>query len=691
MRAGRRPHEAALPPAERVARVAELRAALAYHAHRYFDLDAPEITDEAYDALVRELDALEASHPALRPPPAEERPVGGRPSERLPAWRHDPPLLSLANAWSLADLEGWMRRVRQSLPALPPLRFVCEPKIDGLAVALRYRDGRFSGGATRGDGHTGEDVSDNLNTLDDIPDQLHIPGGGEPPAWLEVRGEVYLGKSAFAACNRARQMAGLPLLITPRNAAAGSLRQVDGAVTASRPLRFCAFQLASCSTPTPSSHLDSLEWLKALGFRPPEPLRVFEAETDLRGLIDFWEATRQEIDLPVDGFVLKLDARPYWQSLGATAHEPRWAIAYKFAGPRATTRLEAIEFQVGRSGRVHPVARLTPVVVDHVTVQRASLHHADWIARHDLRVGDLVEVEQAGGVIPQVVKPVPAARTGEERSFHPPERCPSCRGPLTHEDDGPFERCENAFCPAQRVRQLLHFVSRDGMDIDGIGEAHARALWERGWLRDPSDLYALPATQLATLPRVGPTLALRWRRAMEASAARPLAHVIRALGIPGVGLEGARVLAQACGSLAGLRDLGPEDRERLRSLPGIGEKTAAAVTRFLASARAQRMLDTLIRQGIGGEVRAGEAAHAPRDQRLAGEIFVFTGTLASMTRAQATEAVASRGARCARRVDDRTTRVVVGAKPGRKRDEALRRGIATLDEAGFAALLENTA
>lgn len=678
-----------LPPAAVLARVAELRAAVAWHAHRYFNLDAPEISDESYDALVRELRALEEAYPALPAPPDDLPRVGGRPSGRFAPWQHNPPLLSLANAWRREDLEAWMRRVRQGLPAEMRPRFVCEPKIDGLAVALRYREGRFVGGATRGDGRTGEDVSDNLRTLAAIPSSLRERPGTRAPAWLEVRGEVYMEKSAFFACNRERERAGQPPFVTPRNAAAGSIRQSDPQVAASRPLRFCCFQLGACADPVPASHLDTLNWLRSLGFPTPEPLLAIGSEEELPNLLALWQVRRHEIDVPVDGFVLKVDARASWEALGATAREPRWAIAFKFASPRATTRLEDIELHVGRTGTIHPVARLAPVQLDDVSVRRASLHNEAWIRERDVRIGDLVEVERAGGVIPQVVGPIASLRGGEEKRFTLPERCPSCGDLLVHEADSPFARCDNAFCPAQRVRQLLHFVSREGMDIDGIGAVHARALCEHGWLRDPADLYDIPASRFAALPRVGPTLAAQWHRAIEESAARPLGHVIFALGIPGIGLEGARALARACGSLAGLCEQGAAE---LRRIPGIGDKSAAAIERFCESAPGKRMLATLMARGIGGGTGAARQQTHDEDGEskgpLSGEVFVFTGTLDAMTRAEASVAVESLGGRCTTHVSERTTRVVVGQAPGHKRAEALRRGIPTLEEPAFLALLE---
>lgn len=661
-----------MAPHERAAR---LRAQLNDANHRYYVLDAPSISDAEYDALLRELSALEADHSELRTPDSPTQRVGAPPSKAFAAFAHEPPMQSLANALSLDEVRVFDTRVRKALDE--DVNYICELKIDGLAVSLEYRDGVFLRGGTRGDGRVGEDVTPNLRTLRSLPLRLRT---SQSISHLSVRGEVYLRKSDFSRINAQRERDGEAVFANPRNAASGGLRQLDPSLSAKRRLSFFAYQLLDAADP-PQSQWEILQRLNALGFAVNPHIR---RAADVEGVLAYceeWERRRDELDYEIDGVVIKVDSIALQERLGSVARDPRWAIASKFKPREARTTLLAIEVSVGRTGTLNPVAVLAPVTIGGVVVRNATLHNAAYIESNDIRIGDTVLVTRAGDVIPRIIGPIPEVRDGTEMRFAMPDICPVCGSQVDHPPEEAMSRCTNASCPAQLTERLRHFASRGAMDIEGLGEVLAEQLTTHGVVADIADLYALDSQKLEIIPRLGTKSIANLLRAIEASKARGLMRVLVGLGIRFVGRQTAQVLADAFGSIDALLDA---DDAALQSIDGIGPEVAASVQLFFAQPANCAMLERLRGAGLGLD--------APRRKRaepgaLAGKRVVLTGTLGTLTREEAAARIVAAGGRVAGSVSGTTDYVVVGEEPGSKLAKARELGVTILDEAGLVALL----
>ena len=659
-------------------RVAALREQINLHNYRYHVLDSPLIGDAEFDALMRELIEAEAAHPELIAPDSPTQRVGAEPSPEFAEVQHPTPMLSLANAFSRDDLEGWHRRAAALLET-DAFDMVVEPKIDGLAISLTYEDGRLVRGATRGDGLRGEDVTPNVRTLNSVP--LVLRAEASPPRRIEVRGEVYFPRDAFRRLNAQRAEAGEPLFANPRNAAAGALRQLDPRITASRALDMWVYQLGSTDGATPGTHWETMGWLRELGFRVNPEMAQAPSLDFVEGYHGRWLAERADKNYQTDGIVIKMDRLDYQRHVGAVGREPRWAIAYKFPAEQARTRLLDIGINVGRTGSMNPYAILEPVQVSGVTVRQATLHNADYVASKDIRIGDMVWVERAGEVIPQIVGPIPESRDGTERAFRMPERCPACDSPVVRLEGDAMHRCVNSACPAQRVEHLKHFVSGGGMDIDGFGEKLVVNLVENGLVRESSDIYRLTKEQLVALERMGEKSTDNLLAAIEESKSRPLASVVRALGVPHVGAETAELLAGRFGSLGRLMEAGADD---LEAVSGIGPIVAAAIREHFALEANVRIVRELADLGVAVESDAAPAIEGP--QPLAGKRFVVTGRLERYTRTDIETAIKNLGGQVSSSVSKKTDYVLAGEDAGSKLADAQRLGVEVIDEAAFARL-----
>ena len=660
-------------------RVEELRSQIAYHEHRYFVLDQPEISDAEFDALVQELRDLEAKHPELITPDSPTQRVGGAPVETFGIVQHRVPLLSLANAFNEDDVRAWHRRAANIIERTD-FALVCEPKIDGLACALVYENGHLQTAATRGDGMRGENITQNVRTIRSVPQRL--PKGA--PARFEVRGEVYMTKSGFEKLNYQRGEAGLPLFASPRNSAAGSVRQLDPKVTASRPLDAFWYQLGwQEDGRTPATHWDVLQWLKKQGFKVNPNIKRFTKLDDVVAFCESWVDKRDSLDYEIDGIVIKVDDLGLQRQLGAVGREPRWATAYKFPPTQATTKLLKIDVNVGRTGTLNPFAVLEPVRIAGATVQLATLHNEDDIRRKDIRQGDTVIVQRAGEVIPQVVGPVLSKRTGKERRFSMPKKCPVCKTPVVRAEGEAAYYCPNRQCPAQRFRLLEHFVGRGAMDIDGIGEQLAYLLMERGLVQDGADLYRLKERrdELLQVERLGEKSVDNVLVSIEASKQRPLAQVIVALGIRHVGGEVAATLATHFGSLDALMEA---SAEQIDAIPGIGSTIAESVREFFSLEENRNVVEKLRAAGVNLREEAGAAREGP----LSGLTFVVTGRLERFSRDAAESLIKRNGGAAAASVTKKTDYLVVGAEPGSKLQKAQQLGTKVLDEDQFGALLK---
>jgi DNA ligase (NAD+) len=684
-----------VPEKERNAaeRVEELRTLVRHHDHRYYVLDSPEISDSEYDALYRELKGLETAHPELVTPDSPTQRVGGESLAAFTQVRHGEPMLSLANAKSEEELRAWhARAVKLAVEAggePARLRFVLEPKIDGLAVSLRYESGRLLVGATRGNGEVGEDVTSNLRTIPAVPLAI-LPAAAPYPAAVEVRGEVYLPLEAFARLNEQRVAAGESTFANPRNAAAGSLRQLDPRVTALRPLSAWFYGVGYLEGMEFAGHYDVLTWLRTAGFRVNPDIRVAEDVDEIVSACREWEARRGDLDYDIDGVVVKLDDRRLQARLGAVGRDPRWAVAYKFAPTTAQTRLVAIHVNVGRTGVLNPWAELEPVEVGGVTVEKATLHNEEDIGRKDLREGDMVVIQRAGDVIPQVVAPLTDLRSGAEIPFHMPGECPKCGTPVVRTPGEVAVRCPNPDCPARRLEAIKHFVSKGAMDIDGVGDKLVERLLELGMIADASDLYGLEASRLADLERLGEKSAENITYAIETSKTRPLARVLFALGIPHVGAENAELLVQRFGSVAALREASVEE---ISETPGIGPIIAESVWRYFHEPRNLDLIARLETAGVtmtAARSAAGTSGGGLSTGPLAGKTLVLTGTLPTLTRDQATDLITAAGGRVSGSVSSKTDYVVVGEDPGSKAVKARELGVNLLDEDGLRSLLETS-
>ncbi len=689
---------------EQAARAAELRDEIRRHDRLYHTEARPEITDAAYDALVRELKALEAEHPELVTPDSPTQRVGGAPVSDLPNVRHEIPLLSLDNAYNREELEAWLKRVNDRLGRMPA--FVCELKIDGLSVSLVYENGVLVRAATRGDGTTGEDVTPNVRTIHAVPLAIQISskvhGAGRPPSraaaagakagsspfeekrpsgllriprLLEVRGEVYFPKKSFTALNAAREEAGLPLFANPRNAAAGSLRLLDARITAQRKLSAFLYSIARWEGEgAPSLQSESLSALEEFSL-PVNPHRAVLSDVEgILAFLDEWRSKRHDLPFETDGVVLKVDSIPDQRRLGQTAKAPRWALAYKFPPEEATTVVTNIRVQVGRTGVLTPVAEFTPVLLAGTVVKRATLHNHMDLARKDVRVGDTVAVEKAGDVIPQVTRVLLEKRPKGAPPFAMPKRCPACGEKVVRQEGEVAVRCVNASCPAQVQEAIRHFVSRRALDVEGLGDERIDQLLGAGLLRDVSSLYALSKEQLAPLERWGEKSAANVIAEIEKSKDAGLARLLYGLGIRQVGEKTAKLLARRFTSIEALE---AADEEALTSVSEIGPETARGILDWFARSPNRALLSKLRAAGI----RMTESpVSSAGGGSLSGGVFVLTGTLPRRSREEATAAIESAGGKVSGSVSKKTTAVIAGEEPGSKLDKAKSLGVAVWTE-----------
>ena len=686
-----------------VARAEELRSLIAYHNDRYNRLDDPEITDGEYDALVRELRAIESDHPDLVVPDSPTVTVGAAPSTLFAAVVHRVPMMSLDNAFSAEELQAWADRLARQIPA--DTAFVCELKIDGLAISLTYRQGRYVQAATRGDGRTGEDVTANVATITDIPKTLHL-GDAPPPEVIEVRGEVYMPVSAFEELNRRQGEAGERLFVNPRNSAAGSLRQKDSGITASRALSFWAYQVGdlqpAAGGPAPeaagdgqpgalaSTHQATLEWLDRAGF-PVNPER--QVVRGLDQVLEFchrWQEHRHELDYEIDGVVVKVDELALQRQLGFTSRAPRWAIAYKFPPEERTTALRSIAVSIGRTGKATPFAVLEPVFVGGSTVSLATLHNEDQVRAKDVRPGDTVVVRKAGDVIPEVVGPVLGGPGRKRRrpAWKFPTVCPSCGSPLERLPGESDTFCTNLDCPAQRVQRIAHFASRSAMDIEGLGEQRVQLFVDHGLLNDVADLFSFDRTTFEGLEGFAAVSIANLLGAIDESRSRPLSRVLIGLGIRHLGQVGSQALARALGDVDAIV---AADESSLAAVDGVGPIIAASVVRWFASPVNRSVVDRLAVAGVN-LTEPGHEAGGPGGavaQTLAGRSVVVSGTLEGFTREEAEAAVVARGGKSPGSVSKKTFALVVGESPGASKvTKAEQVGVPVVDGKDFGALLE---
>lgn len=668
-----------MTPAERIA---ALRDLIRYHEERYYVYDAPEITDAEFDALMRELEALEAAHPELVDPSSPTQRVGGRPAEGFVTRRHLAPMLSLDNAYTVDELRAFDERVARALGVEPgsAIGYVAELKIDGLSIALTYEQGRLVRAVTRGDGVQGEDVTANARVIRALPLRLRTDA---PPELIEIRGEVYLPLAAFAKMNAEREEAGEPPFANPRNAAAGAIRTLDSRLVARRGLRAFCYQIVvpPGATLPAERHARVLEQLAAWGC-PVEPHWEFCADiAAVERYCEHWREHRRSLPFDTDGVVVKLDALALREKVGSTAKFPRWATAFKFPTEQAVTRLIRIDVNVGRTGAVTPFAVLEPVQLGGTTIQMATLHNEQEIARRDIREGDRVVIEKGGEIIPKVIGPVVSEQDTRGPAWRMPTHCPACGSELVRPDDEVIWRCENVSCPARIRRSLLHFASRRAMNIEGLGEALVDQLVSSGLVRTCADLYRLTEEQLASLDRMGPVSAANLVREIDRSRSAELWRLLHGLGIRHVGEGGARALARAFGSMERLRRASVDE---LKAVPDVGDVVAESVRTFLDEPANAEVIDALAAAGVRME---DEHQDGRLHQPLAGKTFVLTGTLERMTREQASEAIVALGGKVSSSVSRRTSYVVVGAEPGSKLDKARALGVPLLDEAAFEALI----
>ena len=665
-------------PADVITRIEALREEIHRHNYLYYTENRPEITDAEYDRLWRELVALEEAHPELVTPDSPTQAPGGKVAELFAPVEHLVAMLSLDNAMAPEDLTEFEARLKRALPGIVP-SYVCEPKIDGLGVALLYERGRFVRGATRGDGRVGEDITQNLRTIKSIPARL--TGPLEKATRLEVRGEVYMPREQFARLNAGLEEAGQPVFANPRNAAAGAVRQKDPGITAARPLEIFLYHVSVLEPSGFGSQWERLEALKASGFRVnPRSERAADLEA-VQAYCGRIEGERDALGYDADGVVVKVDDLEQQRRLGATAHHPRWAIAYKFAARQATTRVVSITINVGKSGALTPTAQLEPVELAGVTVSNVSLHNEDEVRRKDVRVGDTVLIERAGDVIPYLVQVVASKRPDPAPApFHMPTHCPACGGAALRVEGEAVWRCTNTACPAQLKERLFHWGSRRAMDIEGLGGVIVGQLVDRGLVKDFADLYGLSVETLAELERMGKKSAENLHRGLEASKGRGLSRLLNALGIRMVGERAAQLLAARFGSMERLL---AASEDQINDIYGIGPHIAQAVTAFFTEPRNRATIERLAAAGVS----MAEEGHTEGPKPLDGKVLVLTGGLATLSRDQAKDLIIRLGGRVTGSVSKKTDYVVVGEDAGSKAEDAKRLGVATLDEEEFLKLV----
>jgi len=662
--------------ADAAQRITELREQIHHHDYLYYVQNTSEITDAEYDALLRELKTLEAEFPDLVTADSPTQRVAGAAVEAFQPVEHRVAMLSLDNAVTPDELREFEARIARALPGQRP-GYVCEPKIDGLGVALVYARGRFVRGATRGDGRVGEDVSANLKTIRSLP--MRLRGRLAEAEEVEVRGEVYMPRAEFAQLNAGLEAAGEATFANPRNAAAGAVRQKDPAISAQRPLEAFLYHVSWSPGVTFTSHWEALKALQAAGFRTNPRSARAESIDEAIAACAALEADRDALGYDADGVVVKVDSLELQRRLGSTTHHPRWAVAFKFAARQATTVVRAIEVNVGKTGALTPVAKLEPVPLAGVVISNVSLHNEDEIRRKDVRVGDTVLIERAGDVIPYVVQVVVAKRPSDSAEYRFPEACPACGGVAFRPEGEVYWRCQNTACPAQLKERLRHFGSRRSMDIEGLGEAAVEQLVDRGRVKSFADLYDLGAEEVAELERFAEKSAENLVSAIQGSKTRGLARLLNALGIPMVGERVAQLLATRFGSLERLQRAGGAE---LAEIHGIGERIAASVTKFFAD---ESNRDVLTRLGEAG-VSLTETSFEEGPRPLDGKTFVLTGTLPTLTRDAATDLITRFGGRVSSSVSKKTDYVVAGEDAGKKEADARRLGVTVLDEAAFLAL-----
>jgi DNA ligase (NAD+) len=670
-------------------RAEKLREELRHHSRLYYALDAPEISDAAYDALARELQAIEEIYPELITPDSPTQRVGAAPSEAFAPVRHAQRMYSLENAMDLGELDAWLERMEREGGGRE-LGFMCELKIDGSSLALTYEGGAYLRAATRGDGTTGEDVTANVRTVKSVPLRLAV---GDVPARVEVRGEVYMPKSSFERLNEEQEEAGQPPYANPRNAAAGAVRQKDPSVTASRDLSTFMYQVVEPRALGLGGQREALQWLRDAGFRVNPTVEYCPDAAAVRAFCEAAVGRRNELPYEIDGVVVKVDSFALQDELGYTSKAPRWAIAFKFPPEEKITILRTIKVSVGRTGAMTPYAEFDPVLVAGSTIQKATLHNADEVRRKDVRVGDTIVVRKAGDVIPEVVGPVLGLRSDSAAEWQMPDVCPSCGQPAWREPEEAVTRCTNAGCPAQRLQRLGHWASRGAMDIDGMGEEIITRLVLTGPLNDVADFYRLSLDDLASLDMgrlkmdgtpvtLGPVVAEKLLAAIEASRHRPLARLLFGLGIRHVGSTVAETLASAFGSIDALLEA---SAEQLAQVEQVGPKIAESVRAFAENPENVAIVRKLQAAGVR---TADEASGPSREQTLAGTTWVLTGSLQDFTRDEATAALKSLGAKVSGSVSKKTSYVVVGADPGSKYEAAVSLGVRILSEAQLASTIE---
>jgi DNA ligase (NAD+) len=661
-------------------RADELRRLIAYHDRRYYVLDDPEISDPEYDDLMRELQRIEEEHPALLTPDSPTQRVGGAPLERFKQVEHHEPMLSLANARDEDELRAWAKRVERQLERLDisgrEIRYVTEPKVDGLAISLTYENGVFTRGATRGDGRIGEDVTQNLKTIKAIPLSIE-----DAPELVEVRGEVYLPIAGFAKVNEQRAQDGQPTFANPRNAAAGSLRQLDSSITATRPLSIWCYGVAALRGWEPASHSESLDWLTERGFKVNEDISILHGIDEVAERCRWWEGRREALDFEIDGVVVKVDDRGLQRELGVAGREPRWAVAWKFAPTTAITKLNKIVWNVGRTGHLLPFAMLEPVHVSGVTVSTATLHNEEDLERKDVREGDEVVVMRAGDVIPQVVSPIIQRRKKGMRRARPPKKCPLCGTPTVKPEGSVFTICPNRTgCPGQQFQHIKHF--RGALEIEGLGEKNAYRFLQEGLISDAADIYDLTADPIAQLEGFGQVSAENLMEEIEGSKRKPFSRVLYALGIPGIGFVNAESLAEHFGTMDALLEAQPED---IVKAEGIGPILAEQIYEELSEDRTRTLIERLRKAGLRMELDASERRQ--QGGPLDGKTLVLTGTLPNLSREQATRLIRLAGGKVVNSVSKSTDYVIAGDSPGSKLAKAQELGTDVIDERRLRKLI----
>jgi DNA ligase (NAD+) len=668
------------PPEQRAE---ELRELLAHHNHLYYVLDDPQIGDDEYDALLDELRLLEKEYPELQSPDSPTQRVGAAPLERFDPVEHTEAMLSLGNARNEEELRAWENRLANFLKRLDiaasQFSYTTEPKIDGLAVTLTYEDGVLVRGATRGDGRVGEDVTQNLRTIGSVPLKMK----GKAPALVEVRGEAYLPIAAFKALNERRAEAGEPTFANPRNSAAGSIRQLDPKLAAERPLSTWFYGIGAVRGLDLPTHMAEVEWLDEQGFKVNPDTDHHKGVEGVVKRCHWWEERRDELDYEIDGVVVKVDEKALWRELGVVGREPRWAIAWKFPPTTATTKLNRVVWNVGRTGHLVPFAMLEPVHVGGVTVSTATLHNEEDLARKDVREGDEVVVMRAGDVIPQVVSPRLPRKQKGARKPKPPKKCPACGTETVKPEDSVFTICPNRRgCPGQSFQHVKHFVSKGAMDIDGFGEKQASRFLGDGLIADVADIYDLTEEQLVALDRFGETSARNLLAAIEGSKQRPFKRVLYALGLPGVGYVTAEALADHFGSIDALYEADPEAIEEVE---GVGPIMAVQINESLTDEATWALVEKLRAKGL--RLEADESERRREGGPLEGRTVVLTGTLPELTREEAAALVKSAGGKVTNSVSKKTDYVVAGDNPGSKLAKAEKFGTEILDEAGLRELV----